>query len=58
MAQQLTHETLNDKKKSAEELIVEVLSKIPENKKDEVLHLVQLSGIIYESTNNATDEKR
>lgn len=38
----MAQETLQEKRKSADELIVEVLQRIPENKKEEVLHLVQL----------------
>lgn len=53
MSKAIHTETLQEKRKSADELIKEVLMKIPEDKKNEVLHLVQLAGIMFGSNDAA-----
>lgn len=54
MAQKTAAETLQDKRKSADELITEVLQKIPEENKPEILRLIGFAEVIFTSQNIAT----
>lgn len=47
MDRALLSETIQEKRKSAEELIVEVLQRAPEEKKEEILHLVQVMELSW-----------